>query len=114
MSLVLEAALPEKNLTTSHQDDDWLNFIESQHQIIKVEELCLPELSMPLNESSTGDWFLINGETSASERALGHVESNIFVEIESPLMPPQRRFRINLKITSIRKGQPSICDEVEL
>ena len=36
------------------------------------------------------------------------------VEIQSPLMPPKRRFKVRLKIRNIKKGQPSICDDIEV
>ncbi len=32
-------------------------------------------------------------------------------EIESPVMPPKKEFRVELIIKSIERGKPSICDD---
>jgi hypothetical protein len=34
-------------------------------------------------------------------------------EVESYPLPPRRKFRILLKIKKIKKGVPSLCDEIE-
>jgi hypothetical protein len=34
------------------------------------------------------------------------------VEIQSPFMPPKRKFKVQLKIRNIKKGRPSICDAI--
>lgn len=35
-------------------------------------------------------------------------------EIESPVMPPKKEFRVELIIRSIERGKPSICDDYEI
>lgn len=35
-------------------------------------------------------------------------------EIESPVMPPKKEFRVELIVRSIERGKPSICDDFEI
>jgi len=44
-----------------------------------------------------------------------HIEKRIDgVEIQSPLMPPKRKFTVKLKIRNIKRGLPSICNDIEV
>lgn len=45
-------------------------------------------------------------ETFTSDRC-------IFTRFESPLMSPRKSFKVKLHIRKIKRGKPSVCDELE-
>ena len=113
MSPVLEASFPKTNLTTSNYYNEWLNFLDEDTSFIKNKQISFPDLSMYIVETPEGNWVLVNGETSGSEMSIGKMELDLVDNIDSPLMPPKRKFKIHVRVRSIKKGRPSICDEVE-
>ena len=117
MSPILEALPPKLNLTTSNYNDDWLNFLDNgtyNMNIIKNMQINFPELSKDIIENSDEKWVLINSETSRSEASLQHPEMDLIYDIESSAISVFKQFTVNLIIGKIEKGNPSICDEVEL
>jgi len=115
MSPVLEASFPKTNLTTSnyYKDDELLNFLDEDDFIIRDRQMKFPDLSMCIVETPEGNWVLVNEGTSGSEMSIGKMELDLVDNIDSPLMPPKRKFKIHVRVRSIKKGRPSICDEVE-
>lgn len=115
MPPVLEALPSKKIPTASNYYNEWLtsSFNEDAPVIQVDRQIKFPELSMCIVERPDGNWVLINGETSGSGRSVEHLELDIVDDIESPIMPPKRKFRISVRVKSIKKGRPSICDEVE-
>lgn len=113
MSPVLEALPPKKSSTVSSYYNEWLTFLDEGAPVIQDRQIKFPDLSMCIVERPDGNWVLINGETSGSGRSIGRLETDIVDDIESSIMPPKRKFRIRVKVKSIKKGRPSICDEVE-
>jgi len=44
-----------------------------------------------------------------------HIEKRIDgVEMQSPLMPPKRKFKVKLKIRNIKRGQTTFCEDIEV
>lgn len=113
MSPVLEASSPKTSLTTSSYYNEWLSFLDEKPHPINYQEINLQDLSRFIVERPDGNWVLVNGETAGSGRPITRPESNIVDDIASPIMHPRRKIRIYVRVTSIKKGRPSICDEVE-
>ena len=119
MSPVLEA-VPQIQSSTSVSDqsvtyhNEWLGFLGGEFSIIREKRFCLPELSTYLVERPGGSWFLVKGGTIRSLNATVQFGFDIVGDIESPLMPANKQLPVKLIIKHIRKGRPSICDELGL
>lgn len=71
--------------------------------------LNLPEL----RSSQASDWMqsLSQSQTSANIKSIESMD--IIDEVQGPLMPPEKRFEVELIIENIRKGKPSYSNDIE-
>lgn len=114
MSPVREAVLPKKDLTSSHHDEDWFGSSDKIEPFVKDSIFQLPELTSLLVDLPDKNWRLSKGETERTVEIQYFSGIDLVNEIESPALPAKNKFHIKLKVKSIKRGRPSICDEVEL
>lgn len=112
MSPVLEATIPQANLTTSHYYNEWLGFLDGNIAIAN-RQIHFPDLSGSIVERPDGNWVLVNGDTSTSGKSIKPFSSDIVDDVDSPVMPARNQFIVSLIVDRIERGKPSFCDEAE-
>jgi hypothetical protein len=108
MSPVLDAKKPKKALTNS-QKDVFRN-LEINNNYVEGKLFCFPELYVTLVDA----WELPPNTVTTSTINTLHMAIETLDKFEGPLMPPKRKFRVRLNIREIKRGKPSICDDIEV
>ena len=109
MEQVLAATIQERDLTNSNLPEDIYRFLETSELYIKYASRIVPKHFFFINDE--WEWALPYSDTTAFEAGYGEFNEPDF--IESPLMPPMKRYQIELEIRNIKRGPPSYCDDIE-
>ena len=110
MPVLLQDTITKKSPTSSFSDEDLFVGLSECTKPILPEQFQLPDCNitngMEYSSDKTG--------TASYGEPKQYRTLEIIEEIESPLIPPNKKFQVKLIIKNIRKGKPSVCDEIEL
>jgi len=112
MPTLLPAIISEKSSTSSHSDEDWYSGLFEGGGLIQLGQFHLPDCDT-INGIVGWRWSPDKIETASVGETKYPKSLEIIEEIESPLIPPNKKFQVKLLIKTVRKGKPSVCDEIE-
>ncbi len=112
MSLVLEAKLPRVNSTSSNRGEDLFDCLDASHIYTTLREFILPELNSFSTVANNWEWPSKIAQTTRFFETRYIRESDLFEESMGPLLPPKKKFQIQLTIKTIRRGKPSIAGDI--
>lgn len=110
MEQILPSTISEEELTHSDLPEDIYRHLGTSEIQIKAATQIVPKHYFFIDDE--WEWALPYSDTTAFEA--GYIELDEIDFIESPLMPPKKRFKVILKVQSIKKGQPSHIDDIEI
>lgn len=113
MPTLLQDGIFEKTSTSLYADEDWYNSLIERGELIPLEPFHLPDCDT-INGIDEWGWSSDKIETASVGETQYSKTFEIIEETEGPLIPPNKKFQVKLIIKKIRKGKPSVCDEIEL
>lgn len=114
MSPVLEAKLPKNAITSSREEKDWYSYFDGGEPLTVGKLFQLPEFNAFLIEGNKWKWFPQKAGTARPDEARYLKEIDLIDIIDSPLLPAKNKFSVTLSIGIIKKGRPSVSDDVEI
>jgi len=108
-----------KNLTNSCYDSNFYGDMQNSERDKKLSRnincspSCFDEI-MPVLLANCEKPLSIDTLSIIADAGMEYLPQVDFIdEIDGPLMPPKREFKVMLHIKSINKGRPSICNDIE-
>jgi hypothetical protein len=115
MGEVIEVLPAEWNTSTSNNYNEWLGSLGEDVSTLKLirgkKTVFLTDILAKIFDVPIGNQIINIDETTKSEIYISDKDVAEY-ELFSPLMPPKRRIKIKAKIKNIKRGKPSICDEI--